>query len=166
MKGSIRQIDIEDAEKFLEMLRKLDNETKFMMYEPGERKTSLVEQVEIIESNKKNGNPVFLVEAEEEIVGFLGVRRGDCNRVKHSAYMAIGVLEGYRGMGIGRRLMEELDRWAVGNNISRSELTVMCHNERAVKLYEGMGYQIEGRRKKAVLVDGKFVDEYYMGKTY
>lgn len=162
----IRQIEAEDAEKFLRMLKKLDSETEFMMYEPGERRTTLEEQREIIERVQKNGDPVFLVENEEEIVGFLGGRRGIYNRVKHTVYIAMGIVEGYRGQGIGRKLMEQLDRWNVENDISRSELTVMCHNERAVSLYEGMGYQIEGRRKKSLLVDGRFVDEYYMGKTY
>ncbi|GLI55932.1 GCN5 family N-acetyltransferase [Propionigenium maris DSM 9537] len=162
----IRQIEAGDAEKFLRMLKKLDSETEFMMYEPGERRTTLEEQREIIERVQKNGDPVFLVENEEEIVGFLGGRRGTFNRVKHTVYIAMGIVEGYRGQGIGRKLMEQLDRWNVENDISRSELTVMCHNERAVSLYEGMGYQIEGRRKKSLLVDGRFVDEYYMGKTY
>ncbi len=162
----IRQIEVEDAEKFLKMLKQLDGETEFMMYEPGERRTTLEEQREIIERVQKNGDPLFLVEKKNEIVGFLGGRRGSCNRVKHTVYIALGIVEGYRGQGIGRKLMEQLDRWNVENEISRSELTVMCHNERAVGLYEGMGYQIEGRRKKSLLVDGRFVDEYYMGKTY
>ncbi len=162
----IRQIETGDAEKFLNMLKRLDTETKFMMYEPGERKTTLEEQMKIIEGVQKNGDPMFLVETDEEIVGFLGGRRGGCNRAKHTVYIAMGMVEGYRGQGIGRKLMEQLDRWNVENDIARSELTVMCHNERAVRLYEGMGYQIEGRRKKAILVDGRFVDEYYMGKTY
>lgn len=162
----IRQIETGDADNFLNMLRKLDTETEFMMYEPGERRTTLEEQKEIIERIQENGDPVFLVESGEEVVGFLGGKRGGCNRVRHTVYIAMGIVKDHRGKGIGRKLMEQLDRWNVENDIARSELTVMCHNERAVRLYEGMGYQIEGRRKKSLVVEGKFVDEYYMGKTY
>ena len=162
----IRQIETGDAEKFLKMLKKLDTQTRYMMYEPKERKTTVEQQVNIIENNKRSGNPIFIVEVDEEIVGFLGGRRGNFNRIRHSVYIAMGILEEYRGMGIGRRLMEELDSWAVKNNISRSELTVVCENERAVNLYESMGYKVEGRKKKSLVVDGKYLDEYYMGKLY
>ena len=37
----IRNIREDDGEKFLSMLIQLDNETKFMLYEPGERKRDI-----------------------------------------------------------------------------------------------------------------------------
>ena len=37
----IRKIQIEDADNYLDMLLNLDNETKFMMFEPGERSTNI-----------------------------------------------------------------------------------------------------------------------------
>lgn len=44
----------------------------------------------------------------------------------------------------------------------RLELTVMAHNHRAVGLYERMGFSVEGRRSQCLVVDGQFVDEFYM----
>ena len=37
-------------------------------------------------------------------------------------------------------------------------------NERALDLYKKMGFKIEGLKEKSMIVDGKYVDEYYMGK--
>lgn len=57
-----------------------------------------------------------------------------------------------------------MEKWALENTITRLELTVMTHNERAVRLYKKMGFKIEGLKEKSLIVDGKYVDEYYMGK--
>jgi hypothetical protein len=38
----------------------------------------------------------------------------------------------------------------------------MAHNIRAVRLYERMGFSVEGRRCECLLVDGTFVDELTM----
>jgi RimJ/RimL family protein N-acetyltransferase len=40
----------------------------------------------------------------------------------------------------------------------------MAHNQRAFRLYERMGFVVEGRRRECLLVDGDFVDELYMAK--
>lgn len=162
----IRELLEEDAEMYLQMLKKLDEQTKFMMFEPGERKTALEDQKNIIKNNRKNRNPMFLVEVEGKIVGFLGGLRGKCNRVKHSLYIALGILKDYRGMGIGKTLMIKIDEWSKKNDIKRIELTVICDNENAVNLYKNMGFEVEGVKKSSLKIDDKFVDEYYMGKVY
>ena len=40
----IREIEIEDAKIILQLSKQLDEETKFMLYEPGERKTTAEQQ--------------------------------------------------------------------------------------------------------------------------
>jgi RimJ/RimL family protein N-acetyltransferase len=40
----------------------------------------------------------------------------------------------------------------------------MAHNERAVRLYDRMGFVREGIRQRALLVDGGWVDEYFMAR--
>lgn len=160
----IRKIEVKDSEKFLKMLDQLDHETKNMMFEPGERTTT----VEEMEANIKNiirRNSLTLVAVENDhIVGFLTAERGFANRIKHSAYIVIGLLKDYRGKSIGSRLFEELEIWAIDNCIIRLELTVMTHNVSAIRLYEKVGFKIEGIKEKSLIVDNKYVDEYYMGK--
>jgi len=58
----------------------------------------------------------------------------------------------------------ELERWAKKNNLHRLELTVMAHNEAALALYKKMGFEIEGRKKHTLFINGSFVDEYCMAK--
>ena len=162
----VREVLLEDAERYLQMLKVLDEQTNFMMFEPGERKTTLEDQINIIKNNIKNDNPMFLMEEEGEIIGFLGGIRGRCNRVKHSLYIALGILRDYRGKGRGRALMNKIDKWSQNNNIKRVELTVICDNKKAINLYKYMGFEIEGVKKSALKLEDRFVDEYYMGKVY
>jgi hypothetical protein len=38
----------------------------------------------------------------------------------------------------------------------------MTHNTRAIRLYERMGFSVEGRRSECLVVDGQFIDELTM----
>lgn len=162
----IREIQVADAEDYLFMLKKIDSETKNMMYEPGERKTSLTEMEQYIKNMKEENSFLSVAEKDGQIVGFLAAERGFAKRIKHSVYIFMGVLADYRGQGIGKRLFEEFERWAPENNVVRAELTVMTHNKNALKLYESMGFKIEGEKPKSMKVDGIFIDEYYMGRIF
>lgn len=160
----IRKIEIKDSEKFLNMLKQLDNETNNMMFEPGERKTTIKEMDCKIRNMQDSASLILVAEDNGNIVGFLSAERGFAKRIRHSAYIVIGILRDYRGRGIGVKLFEELEKWALENNVTRLELTVMKHNEAAIRLYEKMGFKKEGIKENSLIVDGKYVDEYYMGK--
>ena len=157
---------MEDANKYLDMLLNLDNETKFMMFEPGERSTD----INIVKNTIKqsiDGEDLLLVATDDEdIVGFLSAQRGTQNRIRHSAYIVVGIREKFRGIGIGSKLFSTLDIWAKENNITRLELSVICSNDIARRLYEKNGFEIEGIKKNSMIIDGEYVDEYYMAKLY
>ena len=160
----IRKANVEDAEKYLQMLKQLDNETKNMLLEPGERKTTIEQMIDRITSMSGSNGTIFLIEDENKIGGFLAAQRGGTNRIRHSAYIVIGMLKEYRGKKLGTKLFEELQKWVAENNITRLELTVVKNNEAAIKLYEKAGFKIEGIKEKSMIIDGNYVDEYYMGK--
>lgn len=160
----IRKIEINDSENFLNMLRKLDNETTNMMFEPGERKITIEEMVSNIKNIYSSKSLRLVVEDKGDIIGFLSSERGVAKRIRHRAYIVIGILKDYRGKKIGVKLFEELDKWALESNVTRLELTVMEHNEGAIRLYEKMGFKREGLKENSLIVEGKYVDEYYMAK--
>jgi len=64
----------------------------------------------------------------------------------------------------GFRLLTELEKWAIGVNVSRMQLSVMVNNRRAISLYEKSGYVIEGTKKNAVCLQSGYVDEHIMAK--
>ncbi|MDO3410843.1 GNAT family N-acetyltransferase [Saccharibacillus sp. CPCC 101409] len=163
--AAIRQIRMEDAENWLELCRSLDAETAFMLYEPGERRTTVPEQTERIASALLHPRSIVLIaECEGRIAGYIEARGSNVNRIRHSAQIVVGILQAYSGRGIGTRLFEKLENWARERGIYRLELTVMAHNEAAVSLYRKMGFRQEGIRKHSLRVEGRYIDEYAMAK--
>ena len=165
-KMEIRNIRIEDAENYLDMLLNLDKETKFMMFEPGERSTDINAVKNAIKKSINDNNLFLVVTYKENIVGFLSIQRGEYRRIRHTGYLVVGIREKYRGMGIGNALFSKIDTWAMENNITRLELTVICSNTIAKHLYEKNGFIVEGIKKKAMIIDDKYVDLFSMAKIY
>lgn len=161
----IREIAIEDAENFMNLIKEVESNSEFMMMEPGERNTTLEHQSKQIESIQQQENSiVFVAEQEGKLVGYLFAVGGSAERKLHSAYLVIGILKEYRGKGIGTRLFENVTAWAKKQNISRLELTVVTQNEAGVALYKKSGFEIEGTKRNSLVIGGKFFDEYYMAK--
>lgn len=159
----IREIKKEDSENFLKFLKTLDNESSFMLYEPLERKTTVLEMENNIDSTISSGSIIYILE-EEEICGYVLASRGRANKNKHSAYIVIGILEKTCNKGYGRKLLTKIEQWAKINMVTRLELTVMENNKPALALYKKMGYEIEGRKVNSLKMKGEFVNEFYMGK--
>ena len=159
----IRKLIYTAARKFYDCLKIIDSETNFMMFEPDER----VWNEERISKNLKDENNLVLgVIDDEKIVGFLTAQRGVFRRIRHTAYIVIGIQKNYCNRKLGTKLFQMLDDWALQNKIVRLELTVVCENKSAIRLYEKSGFSIEGKKIKTMYVDGKYVDEYMMSKIF
>lgn len=162
---SVRTATESDAEVLLRLLRRLDDETRFMMHEPDERTTTTREQEGLLRAILASGNSTALLAEEDgRLVGFLEATGGGFRRNRHVTHLVVGVLGAYAGRGIGTALLREAERWAREHGIHRLELTVMVNNPAAVALYEKAGFAVEGIRRHSMLVDGSYADEHYMAK--
>ena len=154
-----------DGPLLVNLLVGLDADSKFMMFEPGERQTSVEEQeLAIDELSTSSSKVMFVAEDGDDLVGFVVGYGFRPRRKKHVMNCVIGVLSRASGRGLGARLMNRLERWACEHGFSRMELTVMRHNERAQKLYTRCGFEVEGAKKNSIVVDGVPVDELVMAK--
>ena len=161
----IRTIREDDAEQFLNLCKQLDTETQFMLLDPGERTTTIEEQRAQIDLLLRHENHTILVaEQDNQLVGYLEASGGMFNRNRHSTHIVIGILQAFTGQGIGTQLLEQLEEWAKQRQIHRLELTVMAHNTRGIALYKKQGFVTEGTRRDALLLNGHFMDEFYMSK--
>lgn len=162
----IRRCEINDADNMLKMLLELDKETEYMLFEADERPND-INRVKAMINQSINGDNLLLIATEDDnIIGFLSAQRGIIRKIKHTAYIVVGIREKFRGKGIGKKLFCELYLWAKENNISRLELTVMCPNSMAKQLYEKNGFEVEGTKRNSIFMNGKYIDEYYMSKIY
>ncbi len=76
--------------------------------------------------------------ASIEVVQSPGI--GSMIRPLRIAEIGIGILDGHRGLGIGRRLIAELEGWAADHDIERIVLLVADANVGAIRLYRRLGY--------------------------
>lgn len=161
----IREVKLSEAAEFLKLCKRLDRETDFLLLEPGERKITVKEQEEKIKNVLATENKnIFVAEDKGNLIGYLIASGGKFKRNWDTIYIVIAILQDYTGQGIGTKLFERMENWARKNDFHRLELTVMAHNDRAVNLYRKMGFEIEGRKKEGLYVNGEYIDEYYMGK--
>jgi ribosomal protein S18 acetylase RimI-like enzyme len=161
----IREVHERDADALLDLLTRIDAETDFMMLEAGERRTTVEEQRERIAGIlSKDNQTIFVAESHGQLVGYVAAIGGEFKRIRHRAYVVIGVLQAFTSQQIGTRLFTELDGWARRHGIVRLELTVRTDNERGTGLYRKMGFEIEGIKKRSLQVGEGYVDEYHMAK--
>jgi GNAT superfamily N-acetyltransferase len=66
---------------------------------------------------------------------------GNMARDVATAEFGVSVLADWRGRGIGRALIEHLERWAAERGIERMILNVSEANVGAIRLYHDMGYR-------------------------
>ena len=100
------------------------------------------------------------------VVGNAGLHPiNDNPRQQHVCSLGIAVANAYRGRGVGRALMNACldfaDQWA---NYARVELTVHADNARAIKLYESLGFEHEGRLRDFSFREGGYVDALFMAR--
>ena len=106
---NIRQLEVKDGKQFLQLMLQLDHETSYMMYEPNERKSTVSEMENMIETINKAGI-VLGIEENDELVGFASIQQGQLNRIRHSGYVVIGIIKKAWGKGYGKALLEAVDK--------------------------------------------------------
>jgi RimJ/RimL family protein N-acetyltransferase len=77
--------------------------------------------------------------------------------------MGITVRKDYWNKGIGKNLMQECIKWCKEKGVEQLELEVVTQNNRAISMYQYLGFDIYGTKKHALkYADGSYADEYFM----
>jgi RimJ/RimL family protein N-acetyltransferase len=84
--------------------------------------------------------------------------------LKHNVLFGMTVVKEFWGQGLGKKLLELIEREAkkMGYKYLRAE--VREHNERGIKLYTNFGLEITGRKKNFAFIDGKYHDDLFISK--
>lgn len=115
--------------------------------------------------NELDDNDHYMVaEKAGDVVGVAGLTVGT-SRQRHCGHLFVYVAYQHQGQGIGTRLVQTLldvaDQWLL---LRRIELTVLIENEGAKRLYERLGFVVEGWRKMSVISQGELKDEWLMAR--
>lgn len=115
-------------------------------------------------NNLSENDHYMVAEQAGLVVGVAGLTVGT-GRLRHSGHVFVYVDAENQGQGIGTRLLQTLldlaDQWLL---LRRVELTVLVENEGAKRLYERLGFEIEGKRKMSIISQGEIKDEWLMAR--
>lgn len=161
----IRTLSLEDAEAYLALRRELFAEAPFMLLEPDELPSSASEEMNWLRSLLESHNStIVLADDSGKLAGFAAAFGQNVRRRSHTALIVIGILREYRGKGIGKKLMTELEAWARDRGLKRLELQVVPQNDVALNLYQSLGFVLEGTKRMSMIAYGKSLDEHVMAK--
>ena len=161
MKLSIRHLQSEDMDAIHEMLGSwtVINGTMRLPYPSVTYTRKRLEPAE--------GVIQLVAIADDEVVGFSElITYPNVPRHRHAGEVnMIMVREGWQNQGVGRELMLAMidlaDQWL---QLTRLSLIVWTDNERAVHLYQQMGFEIEGTMPEYAFRAGGYIDAYLMGR--
>jgi RimJ/RimL family protein N-acetyltransferase len=110
----------------------------------------------------------------EQLIGVVGVADGKVvghlhifrfvSRMSHVGELIIYIHQNFLNVGLGSAMMREGIRVAKARRLRRIQLSVIEGNEEAVRLYEKLGFQLEGMRYESYLgEDGRYYASIDMG---
>jgi ribosomal protein S18 acetylase RimI-like enzyme len=99
---------------------------------------------------REQGNLLLVALLGGEVVGWVTLFRSQAEFMRHTAQLGIGVVQDYRGIGLGSALMAYALEWAAEQGIEKVSLGVRSSNQRAQVLYHKLGFVQEGYRVRDI----------------
>jgi ribosomal protein S18 acetylase RimI-like enzyme len=113
-----------------------------------------------------DGVHVVAVDSVEDVIGWCDIVRLPLDGFRHVGRLGMGLLPKARGIGVGRRLVEETVKLARERGVERVQLDVFATNRRAIRLYESLGFVHEGVQRRARQLDGVYDDLVLMALIF
>ncbi|WP_163409761.1 GNAT family N-acetyltransferase [Flavobacterium ajazii] len=163
-KVTIRQAEINDAEKLLNSIKIYVPESEYVPKLKQEIKLTIEEEKDWINSFLINENSLLLVaEYDNEIIGNIDLNGNRRKIMEHTAVIGMGMLKEWRNSGLGTALLQLAIEWAKENTILELLwLQVYTENKLGLGLYRKMGFEENGIIKNFFKKDEKYFDNLTM----
>lgn len=106
--------------------------------------------------------PVYYAVSDGHVVGWCDISIKDNPRMKHRGGLGMGLIDGYRGQGLGTQLLRAALKHAKEIGLEKVELAVYATNTAALALYRKMGFVDEGCIKNYRRLEGQNFDAVMM----
>ena len=167
MEFVIRPVEVSDA-RGINLLRRMPGVFENILGIPSER---VKRNEDFIMSMDSNHHQMVAItkdnNGEDILIGTAGLMVSANLRMRHSGSIGLMIHKDYQNMGVGTALMKALidiaDNWLM---LIRVDLDVFEDNERAIHIYEKLGFEKEGLKKLASIRNGKYINEYTMARIH
>lgn len=116
-----------------------------------------------VERQLIDGAPMFVAREKGQVVGWCEISLSDLEYSDHCGVLSMGVLQGMRNRGIGRKLIKKCLAAAANMGLERIELSVLENNPDAQRFYASVGFSVEGRKSRSLRINDVYHDEIMMG---
>lgn len=150
----------EDAAELLTFLKQVGGESDNLTFGSEGLPFTVEEEEAFLRSTENSPNTVmFVAKLDGKIVGNASFTASSRERLKHRGELAISVLKEAWGMGIGTRLTEAVIDFAKNTaHVEIIHLEVRSDNDRAIKLYEKVGFRKTGTFHGLLKIHGELID--------
>jgi len=112
------------------------------------------------------GQPQFVALSDGDVVGWCDVSRHERPIYAHVGTLGMGLLQPFRGQGIGTQLIRTTLAAAQAAGLTRIELSVYENNASAIALYKKIGFAVEGLSRNAARIDGAYENVIQMALLF
>ncbi|MFP4632662.1 MAG: N-acetyltransferase family protein [Halobacteriales archaeon] len=154
---SIRPARQEDLGGVVGVIRQVTSDKTYI--EAENVAEALDHQDVLLRHNELESRTFFVAVVDDEVVGWAHVEAPEVEKLGHNAELTFGVLDDYRGMGIGDHLFRRATEWARSEGYEKVYQSVPATNEEAVDYLESRGCYVDAVRENHYKIDGDYVDE-------
>lgn len=164
----IRQATVEDAEGINACTRRNIASSDQLLLTPTEFNQTTDQTAEWIHFHTERENCLLQVAVcNGQIVAVENITGQQTLKARHVANIGIAVLPEFRGLGVGKRMLQQAIDWAKDNVVLRMlRLELYAENKAAYHLYKSLQFEEEGRLRMAYInPDGTENDSILMAKS-
>ncbi|WP_158057527.1 bifunctional helix-turn-helix transcriptional regulator/GNAT family N-acetyltransferase [Halorussus halophilus] len=157
---TIRPARQEDLSGIVGAIRRVAEERTYIVAE------SVADEIDheeaLLRHNELKSRMFFVATVGDEVVGWVHLNAPELEKLAHTAELTVGVLEEYRGHGIGSHLLNRGLEWAASNGYEKVYNSVPSANSEAIEFLAEHGWETEAVREDHYKIDGEYVDEVMM----
>lgn len=117
-----------------------------------------------VHDNLVAGHAQFVAWDGTQVLGWADAIPMWADGLRHRAQFGMGVRKAWRGQGLGWRLGQAVVQAVrAQGELARIDLEVRADNGPAIRLYERLGFVLEGRRAKGLCHRGVYFETVEMG---
>ncbi len=110
----------------------------------------------------------WVCERDGQVVGMCSAIKGDARTAHVARLSSLGIKKTQQGKGLGKEFVNDIINILKNDGISRIDLMAEADNEKALRFYKAIGFQVDGRMPKYFKRENstEYIDEILMSKTF
>ena len=146
----LRNADASDGLAVYENFNLTHAETDYLLSYPDENSLDPEQEARFLKEKTESPNEIEIIAlVDGKVAGTAGIEAvGHKHKVRHRAEFGISVLRAYWGLGLGKALTQACIQCARDAGYEQLELNVVAGNERALSMYQAMGFVEFGRNPR------------------